>query len=217
MKRIGAAIAVSAVVSASAAHVPRTVACEPDNGGITLPTGFCATTFADYAGVARHIAVSSRGQLFVALGNATGNGTSKIAQMRPENGAPGLLILTDRNRDGRSDQEQRIAVPEPATGIALSRTHAMAVLAQAVEQRDPRARQLWFDVTTVAAADISTAEAALIVKRIRQVGVERILYGSDAAAGSNLRPRDGWAAFRNLPLTDNETARIAGNVAPYMQ
>lgn len=92
----------------------------------------------------------------------------------------------------------------------------MAVLAEAVEKRDPRTRRLWFDVTTVVDQNISAATAALVAKRIRQVGVDRILYGSDAAVGDNLRPREGWAAFRRLPLTESEFERIAKNVAPYL-
>lgn len=94
---------------------------------------------------------------------------------------------------------------------------ALAVLAAAVEQKDRRTRQLWFDVTTLANGDLSPERAALLVRRIRQVGVDRVLYGSDAAAGTNLRPREGWAAFRRLPLTDEEFARIAANVAPYLR
>ena len=81
---------------------------------------------------------------------------------------------------------------------------AMAVLAEAVERGDPRTRRLWFDVTTVADPGISPANAAKVVKRIRQVGVDRILYGSDAAIGENLRPRESWGAFRRLPLTESE-------------
>jgi uncharacterized protein len=94
---------------------------------------------------------------------------------------------------------------------------AMAVLAAAVERRDPRTRRLWFDVASVADLELSSANAALIARRIRQVGVDRILYGSDAAVGDNLRPREAWAAFRRLPLTDDEFARIAKNVAPYLR
>ena len=94
---------------------------------------------------------------------------------------------------------------------------AMAVLAEAVEKRDPRTRPLWFDVTTVADLNISPANAALVAKRIRQVGVDRILYGSDAAVGDNLRPREAWAAFRRLPLTEDEFETIARNVAPYLR
>lgn len=55
-----------------------------------------------------------------------------------------------------------------------------------------------------------------MVRRIRQVGVERVLYGSDAATGDNLRPREGWAAFRQPPLRQDEFARSARNVAPYL-
>src|SRR2546423_2751851 len=94
---------------------------------------------------------------------------------------------------------------------------AMAVLAGAVEHHDPLSRNLWFDVTTVVDRNISPANAALVVRRIRQVGVERILYGSDAPVGNNLRPREGWAAFRRLPLTEDEFARIAKNLAPYLR
>jgi predicted TIM-barrel fold metal-dependent hydrolase len=94
---------------------------------------------------------------------------------------------------------------------------AMAVLAEAVERGDPRAGGLWFDVATVAHPAISPAAAALATRRIRQVGVERTLYGSDAAAGNNLRPREGWAAFRRLPLAEDERARIARNEAPHLR
>ncbi len=93
---------------------------------------------------------------------------------------------------------------------------AMAVLADAVEHRDPRTRRLWFDVATIVDPGISLATAALVARRIRQISPERTLYGSDAAMGDNLRPREGWAAFRRLPLGKDEVARIASNVAPYL-
>jgi predicted TIM-barrel fold metal-dependent hydrolase len=94
---------------------------------------------------------------------------------------------------------------------------AMAVLADAVEHHDPRTRNLWFDVATVVNREITPPTAALVVKRIRQVGVDRVLYGSDAAAGTNLRPREGWTAFRRIPLTEADFEKIAGNLAPYMR
>lgn len=93
--------------------------------------------------------------------------------------------------------------------------NAMAELAEAAARRDPRTQQLWFDVASSADANISPANAALLVKRIRQVGVDRILYGSDAAVADNLRPKAAWEAFRRLPLTEAEIERIAANVAPY--
>lgn len=93
----------------------------------------------------------------------------------------------------------------------------MAYLAAAVEAQDPRTRNLWFDIASNVDKAISPANAEKVVKRIRQVGAGRILYGSDAAAGGNLLPVESWAALRALPLTDEEFVKIAGNVAPYFK
>ncbi len=68
---------------------------------------------------------------------------------------------------------------------------AMAMLAEAAERGDPRTDRLWFDVATVAAPNMWPPNAALAARRIRQAGVRRTLYGSDAAAGDNPRPREG--------------------------
>ena len=96
----------------------------------------------------------------------------------------------------------------------------LAVLAGAVEQGAPQTRNLWFDVASIAdrglAPDAADA-AALMAQRIRQIGVERVLYGTDSAQGDNLRPREAWAAFRRLPLAEGEFAQIARNVPPYFR
>ena len=55
------------------------------------------------------------------------------------------------------------------------------------------------------------AKSPLVVSRIRQLGLDRILYGSDGP------PRAAWTAFTHLPLTPAEIAAIASNVAPYMR
>jgi predicted TIM-barrel fold metal-dependent hydrolase len=93
----------------------------------------------------------------------------------------------------------------------------LATLAQACEKREPGTRKLWFDVASVVDRDIAPADAAEVAQRIRQIGAERVLYGSDAAQGRNLRPRDAWAAFLRLPLSEREFARIARNVPPYFR
>lgn len=41
--------------------------CDPGTGGLTLPQGFCALVVADGLGAARHIAVASNGDVYVAL------------------------------------------------------------------------------------------------------------------------------------------------------
>lgn len=67
---------------------------------------------------------------------------------------------------------------------------AMAVLTEAVERRDSRTRRLWFDVASCVDLNISPTNAAMAAQRIRQVATKRALFGSDAAYGSNLRPRE---------------------------
>lgn len=91
----------------------------------------------------------------------------------------------------------------------------LGVLAEAMARGAPRTRNLWFDVASIADRALTPEAAALMAKRIRQIGVGRVLYGTDAAQGGNLRPVDAWAAFRRLPLSEDEFARIAGNVPPY--
>lgn len=91
------------------------------------------------------------------------------------------------------------------------------VLADAVAKNDSRTRKLWFDVASNAVPTNSAEVSELLVKLIRQIGVKRILYGTDAALGNNLRPRESWEAFRQLKLSKKEIKTIAGNVAPYFR
>jgi uncharacterized protein len=101
-------------------------------------------------------------------------------------------------------------------GDALAQ-QALDVFVDAMTNADPRARRLYFDVTGIATLNTTAEEATLFATKIRQLGVERILYGSDAPSGGNLPPREAWAAFRRLPLTEEEIRIIASNVAPYLR
>jgi len=84
-----------------AAQRPRAdVHCAPDNGGITLPRGFCATVFADSLAQPRHITIAPNGDVFVAL-----------------NGG-GIMALRDRNGDGVADERQKFGDAH-ATEVAL--------------------------------------------------------------------------------------------------
>ncbi len=74
---------------------------------------------------------------------------------------------------------------------------------------------VWFDATVVVRPGMSADLLQQIAMRVRQIGVERVLYGSDAAASPLTYPKAGWVAFRRLPLTDAELRIIADNVAPY--
>jgi predicted TIM-barrel fold metal-dependent hydrolase len=103
-------------------------------------------------------------------------------------------------------------------GLDPGSKEALAVFADAVSAADPRTRNLYFDVTTNVTVQTSAEEAAFIAASLRQIGLQRILYGSDLAIGGNPTARQSWAAFRGmLPLTEAEFRTIADNVAPYMR
>ena len=92
---------------------------------------------------------------------------------------------------------------------------ALAVFAEAMAAGDPRTRNLFFDVTSVAEGLRSDDELRRFAARMREVGIERILFGSDMAPPPAWQP---WMTFRmTVPLTDGEFRTIARNVAPYLR
>src|SRR5690625_1950408 len=50
------------------------ILCYPDNGGLTLPDGFCASVIADNIGPARHLAVASNGDIYLKTRGQEGGG-----------------------------------------------------------------------------------------------------------------------------------------------
>ena len=94
---------------------------------------------------------------------------------------------------------------------------ALAVYAEAVAARRPVTRRLYFDVADAALAANTPELAQQVADRIRQIGIDRIFYGSDAAFTNHPDPAGSWAAFRKgLPLSAEEFEKIASNVAPYL-
>src|SRR5689334_16112747 len=64
-----------------------TYACDPDNGGIALPSGFCAVVFAHDLGRARQLTVTPSGDVYVAIGNRPDeNSTGDVAALRDSDG-----------------------------------------------------------------------------------------------------------------------------------
>jgi predicted TIM-barrel fold metal-dependent hydrolase len=94
---------------------------------------------------------------------------------------------------------------------------ALAAFAEAVSSSHPATKNLYFDVSDAAlVANGSEEILRTIALRIRQIGLRRILYGSDAAGG-HPPPREAWAAFRKeIPLTEEEFRIIANNILPYL-
>jgi len=100
---------------------------------------------------------------------------------------------------------------DPATDEALS------VFVDAITRKDPRMDRVYFDISGIAGYGRWMDHADRVAERIRQLGMQRILYGSDGARGGGLAPREAWATLRQLPLSDDEFRAIASNVAPYMR
>ncbi len=92
---------------------------------------------------------------------------------------------------------------------------ALSVFTEAIERKDPRMKNVYFDVCGIAIAGMWEDKADLIARRIRQIGTQRILYGSDAAVPGNL-PSETLQAWHKLPLTPEEFRSVENNIAPYV-
>ena len=100
-------------------------------------------------------------------------------------------------------------------GYDAQQDSLMAVFGVAAQRHDPRMRNVYFDVATNVTDETMPEEAALVTRRIREVGVRHVLYGSDLnPPGGSVAA--GWRIFREkLPLTAEEIATIAGNVTRF--
>lgn len=79
--------------------------CDPDDGSLILPPGFCAKVVADNLGFVRHITVDRDGDIYAALRN-----------LRYDLG--GIVALRDTNGDGRMDIVKEFA-DEPGMEIEI--------------------------------------------------------------------------------------------------
>ena len=95
-------------------------ACPANNGGITLPAGFCATVFADSLGHPRHMAIAPNGVVYVNTWSGRYYGNAPP----PRGGF--LVALRDTTGDGVADVKARFGDSVQnggigGTGIALHR------------------------------------------------------------------------------------------------
>ena len=91
---------------------------------------------------------------------------------------------------------------------------ALSVFVEAIERKDPRMKNVYFDACGITIPGMWEGKAGLIAKRIRQISVRRVLYGSDAATPDSL-PKDALERWHKLPLTHYEFHTIENNIAPY--
>lgn len=105
---IVALVVIGVFISLVHAHKPtnpaalaKSDACPNDDSGLTLPTGFCATIFADGIGHARHMVASPSGVLYVNTWSGRYFGNDK-----PHEGGF-LVALQDKSGSGKADLNER--------------------------------------------------------------------------------------------------------------
>jgi uncharacterized protein len=141
---------------------------------------------------------------------------ASVTRRRPWGREEALIFLNDV-LPSAPDVPVQIAHLAGAGSYDDATDRASAVFAEAIANRDPRMSRVYVDVSGMIGSHIPADEATRIARRIREIGLDRILYGTDAGSNNPLAIRQGWAAFRQLPLTDAEFEKIARNVAPYMK
>ncbi len=147
------------------------------------------------------------------------------------NAAGFAIVVHARGDDTYGARHARIVIDEllpAAPDVPVQMAHlwgggafapeALAVYAEAVAAKHPATRRLIFDASDAAYGATTPDRAALIAQRMRQIGLDRMVYGSDGAFDGHPDPQASWQAFRKgIPLTDAEFATIVGNVAPYLR
>lgn len=105
-----------------------------------------------------------------------------------------------------------------ASGPNYHSDDVFEVYATAAAAGDSRMKNVYTDVAGMVTQNTSPQTLELVVKRLRQYGLKRVLFGSDRVPGfGNESPKEAWESFRRLPLTEAEFRTIAGNVAPYLR
>jgi len=107
--------------------------CDPDNGGLKLPPGFCALVVADGLGPARHMVAAPNGDLYVALQTSGGRGA-------PQTGG-GAVGLHDANGDGRFEVKESFGSGS-TTGIGIRNGYLYLAHPRSVERMKMTAGQL---------------------------------------------------------------------------
>lgn len=93
----------------------------------------------------------------------------------------------------------------------------MGAFAEAAERRNPLMRNIYFDVSANVTTQATPADGALVARRMRQIGVGKFLYGTDATpVGGSVAA--SWQTFRaKVPLTPTEWRVMARNRLPFMR
>jgi predicted TIM-barrel fold metal-dependent hydrolase len=144
-----------------------------------------------------------------------------VVHLRSRTGTPygreDAQLFLDRLLPRAPDVVVQVAHLAGTAGFPDYAEQAMDVFASAIERKDPRTRNLYFDQTAVATAETTAEEGARIARMIRRVRAQRVFFGSDMPVSGNPPPAESWAIFRaKVPLTVAELRTIALNEPSYV-
>jgi glucose/arabinose dehydrogenase len=128
--------------------------CDPDNGGLKLPQGFCAILAADGLGIARHLVVAPNGDVYVSLRD------------RGNEDPGGIVGLRDANGDGKFEIKERFGKGS-TTGITFRNGYLYVATVTSVERYKMTPGQL----KPSAAAEIVVADLPLAGNSHRDKGI----------------------------------------------
>ena len=168
------------------------------SAGLQLPTGFCATVFAERVPGVRHIVVAPNGDVFVNTEPGRGGGQPR--------GVRGTIVaLRDTNGDGKSDMQRRFGADGGAggTGIAVDGNLVYATVGNAIV----RYRLASGTLNTVGKPDtIVTGLPVAGHHALNFVLQGRVLYVNIGSASNSCQQRDRQTESPgNTPCTELET------------
>jgi predicted TIM-barrel fold metal-dependent hydrolase len=141
---------------------------------------------------------------------------SSVTKKRPYGAAQAKVFLTQILPEA-PDVTVQIAHLAGAGGYEdPTIDEALGVFADAIAAKDPRLKHAYFDISGVTRPGIEQ-DLNRVVARVRQLGLDRVLYGSDGGPNASGAPKARLADYERLPFTDAEFRAIADNVAPYMK
>lgn len=94
---------------------------------------------------------------------------------------------------------------------------ALGAFLDPLERRDPRVKNLYFDLALVFDAKTTPERREWLVRRMRAIGMKHILYGTDGGDPADPPPKAQVQVLRSLPLSRSELRTIERNVAPYLR
>lgn len=213
-KRLVAFCGIDPLKSYAVTEIERCAGDKRFGRGIKLQLGASMVNLDDKANVAAVRAV---------FAEANKNGLAIVVHLRTRTrwpyGAAQAQVFLDEILSAAPDVTVQIAHLAGGGGGSLDgdAEAALGVFAAAIAKGDPRVAHLYFDVSGITGAEASEGRADEIAQRIRDIGVEHLLYGSDGGDPTDPPAKEAQKALRKLPLSRKEFRTIESNVAPYIK